>query len=65
MDNKCEKLTTLRSLSMAKKKVDVKTKGCSNCARMKFVKEDDRCPKLLSCVVHAKPGQEFKHYIPA
>jgi len=38
--------------------------GCGECARMDDVGEDDRCPKLFHCVIHAPKGQELRDFIP-
>lgn len=39
--------------------------GCEFCKKMDELPEGtDSCPKVWSCKIYAKPGNEYKHFIP-
>lgn len=46
------------------KKKRLPKKWCGSCKRMRYVKPEDRCPKLLSCIVYARQAQEFGDWLP-
>jgi hypothetical protein len=40
-------------------------KSCELCKKINELPEDvDICPRIWTCVTYARPGSEYKHFVP-